>query len=59
MVGVLILHIERSGLSDNHSKVHVVHVVLFITVTWHRVDEPTLETPFFYFRKKKKLEKMY
>ena len=54
MVGVFVLHLERSGSSDSPSKTYVVHVVLSIAVTWRRVDEPTLETPFFIQSKKKK-----
>ena len=54
MVGVFVLHLERSGSSDSPSKTYVVHVVLSIAVTWRRVDEPTLETSFFIQSKKKK-----
>ena len=54
MVGVFVLHLERSGSSDSPSKTYVVHVVLSIAVTWRRVDEPTLETLFFIQSKKKK-----
>ena len=54
MVGVFILHLERSGSSDSHSKTRVIHVVLLIAVTWHEVNKPTPETPFFHLAKKKK-----
>ena len=54
MVGVLILHLERSGLSDSSSKTRVVYVVLPIAVTWRGVDELTPETPIFIQPKKKK-----
>ena len=54
MVGVLVLHPERSGSSDSFSKTHVVHLVLPIANTWREVDEPTPETPFFIQKKKKK-----
>ena len=57
MVGVLILHPERSGLSDSSSKTRVVYVVLPIAVTWRGVDEPTPENPFFIQPKKKKKKK--
>ena len=43
IVGVFVLHSERSGSSDNPSKARVVYVVLPIAVTWHGVDEPTLK----------------
>lgn len=51
MVGVLVLHPERSGSSDSSSKTYVVHLVLPIAITWREVDEPTLETPFFIQKK--------
>ena len=59
IVGVFVLHSERSGSSDNPnkanpSKARVVYVVLPIAVTWHGVDEPTLKTLFFIKPKKKK-----
>ena len=54
MVGVLILHLERSGLSNSPNKAHVVHVILPITITWHGVDKLTLETPFLIQQKKEK-----
>ena len=54
MVGIFVLHLERSGSSDSPSKAYVVHVILSIAVTWRRVDEPTLETSFFIQSKKKK-----
>ena len=41
------------------NKAHVVHVVLPITVTWHKIDESTPETLFFFYSaKKKKTESM-
>lgn len=49
---VLVLHLERSDSRDSPSKVHVVHVILLIAVTWRGVDEPTSETPFFIQQKK-------
>ena len=55
MVGVLILHPERSGLSNSPNKAHVVHVILTITITWRGVDELTPETPFLIQKKKKKV----
>ena len=54
MVGVLVLHPERSNSSDSLSKTHVVHVVLSIVITWREVDELTPETPFFIQPKKQK-----
>ena len=54
MVGVFVLHLERSGSSDSPSKTYVVHVVLSITVTWRRVDEPTGDPLFYSVKKKKK-----
>ena len=54
MVGVLILHLERSGLSNSPSKAHVVHMILSITITWRGVDELTPETPFLIQQKKEK-----
>ena len=47
-------HLERSNLSSSPNKIHSVHVVLFITVTWRKVNEPIPKTPFFYLAKKKK-----
>ena len=52
MVEVLVLHPERSSSSDSLSKARVVHMVLSIAVTWHRVDETTPETPLFIQKKK-------
>ena len=54
MVGVIVLHPKKSGSNDNPNKAHVVHVVLFIAVTWHKIDESTLETLFFFIQQKKK-----
>ena len=54
MVGVFVLHPERSSSSDKPSKAHVVHVILPITVMWRSGDEPTPETPFFIKKRKKK-----
>lgn len=54
MVGVFVLHLERSGSSDSPSKTYVVHVVLSIAVTWRRVDEPTRDPLFYSVKKKKK-----
>ena len=48
------LNTLRSGLSDNFNKVHVVHKILLIIVTWCRVNEPTLKTIFSIYPKKKK-----
>ena len=59
MVGVLVLHLERSGSSDSSSKTYVVHLVLPIAITWREVDEPTLETPFFIQKKKNNSEVIY
>ena len=56
MVGVLVLHLERSGLSDSPNKSRIVHMVLPIAVTWREVDEPTPKTPVFIQQKKKKVE---
>lgn len=56
MVRVFVLHLERSGSSNSPSKARVVYVILIIAVTWHRVNESTPETPFFYSEKKKKRE---
>ena len=58
MVGVLVLHLEKSSSSDSPNKACVVHVVLSIAVMWHWVDEPTLETIFFIQQKKKKKKKI-
>ena len=54
IVGVLVLHSERSGSSDNPSKARVVYVVLPIAVTWHGVDEPTLKRRHSFSLSKKK-----
>ena len=54
MVRVLILHPEISGLSDSPNKAHVIHMVLFITVTLRGVDNLTLKTLFFIQKEKKK-----
>ena len=54
MVGVFVLHLERSSSSDSPSKTYVVHVVLSIAVTWRRVDEPTRDPLFYSVKKKKK-----
>ena len=48
MVGVLVLHLEKSDSNDNSNKTLVVHVLLPITVTWRGVNEPILESPLFY-----------
>ena len=45
---------DMSSLSNSPNKVCIVHVILPITVTWRKVDEPILKTPFFYLAKKKK-----
>ena len=60
IVGVIVLHPEKSGSNDNPNKAHVVHMVLPITVTWHKIDESTPETLFFFYsaKKKKKTESM-
>ena len=57
MVRVLFLHPERSCLSDSLSKACVIHVVLPIAVTWRGVDEPTLEAPFLFSKRKEKKRK--
>ena len=57
MVRVLVLHPERSCLSDSLSKTRVIHVVLLIAITWRGVDEPTLETPFLFRKRKEKKKK--
>ena len=49
MVEVLVLHPEISDSNYSPNKIHVVHVILPIAVTWRGVDEPTSETPFFIF----------
>ena len=54
MVGVLVLHLERSGSSDSPNKSRIVYMVLPIAVTWREVDEPTPKTPVFIQQKKKK-----
>ena len=54
IVGVIVLHPKKSGSNDNPNKAHVVHVVLPITVTWHKIDESTPETLFFFIQQKKK-----
>ena len=59
MVGVLVVHPERSGSSNSSSKTHVVHLVLPIAITWREVDEPTLETPSFIQKKKKTIVRLY
>ena len=56
IVGVFVLHTERSGSSDSPNKARVVHMALPIAVTWHGVNEPTPKTPFL-FKKKKKRKK--
>ena len=53
MVGVLVLHPERSGLNNSPSKARVVYEILLITITWCGVDEPTLKILFFIQQKKK------
>ena len=47
------MYSERSGSSDSPGKTYVVHMVLFIAITWRGVNEPTLETSLFSFSKKK------
>lgn len=42
MIGVLVLHLEKSDSNDNPNKTLVVHVLLPITVTWRRVNEPII-----------------
>ena len=54
IVGVLVLHSERSGSSDNPSKARVVYVVLPIAVTWYGVDKPTLKRRHSFSLSKKK-----
>ena len=62
IVGVFVLHSERSGSSDNPnkanpSKARVVYVVLPIAVTWHGVDKPTLKRRHSFSLSKKKKKK--
>ena len=54
MVGVLVLHLERSGSSDSPNKSRIIYMVLPIAITWREVDEPTPKTPVFIQQKKKK-----
>ena len=49
IVGVLVLHLKRNGLSDSSSKAYVVHMVLTITVKWYKVDELIPDTSFYLF----------
>ena len=50
---------DMSSLSNSPNKVCIVHVILPITVTWRKVDEPILKTPFFYLAKKKKRTRLH
>ena len=52
MIGVLVLHPEMSDSNDSPNKIHVIHVILSIAVTWRGVDETTPETPLFIQKKK-------
>lgn len=47
-------HRMVKALAHSPNKSRMVHIVLFITVTWCEVNEPTLKTSLFYLAKKKK-----
>ena len=57
MVRVLVLHPEKSGSSDNLSKVRVVHVVLPILPSRGVGSINSQRRPPFLFKKKKKTKK--
>lgn len=52
MIGVFILELGRSGLSNSPNKACMVRVILPIVITWSKINKPVPGAPFFFIQQK-------